>query len=120
MAEYLCIVCPLGCRLVVGQDAESGALCVEGGACKRGTDYVLQEATAPQRILTTTLATAWGRRLPVRSASPIDKALLLRVQPRLAGIVIDRDVEIGEAVVADVDGQGTPLVATSAARAPRG
>ena len=119
VTEYLCIVCPLGCRLQVTQGVDSGELRVEGGACKRGLDYVRQEVTAPQRVLTTTLATTWGRPLPVRSASPIEKALLLRVQPRLAAIVIDRDVEIGEVVAPDIDGQGTALVATSAARMPR-
>lgn len=120
VAEYLCIVCPMGCRLRVPREAEGGELCVEGAACKRGRDYVQQEATAPQRILTTTLATTWGRPLPVRSAGPIDKALLLRVQTRLSAIVIDRDVESGEVVVPDIDGQATPLIATSAARAPLG
>lgn len=120
VAEYLCIMCPMGCRLRVPQETEGGELCVEGAACKRGRDYVQQEATAPQRILTTTLATAWGRPLPVRSARPIDKALLLRVQTRLAAIVIDRDVEPGEVVVPDIDGRATPLIATSAARAPLG
>jgi CxxC motif-containing protein len=120
VAEYLCIMCPMGCRLRIPEEAEGGELCVEGAACKRGRDYVQQEATAPQRILTTTLATTWGRPLPVRSARPIDKALLLRVQTRLAAIVIDRDVEPGEAVVPDIDGQATPLIATSAARVPPG
>jgi CxxC motif-containing protein len=120
VAEYLCIVCPMGCRLRVPREAEGGELCIEGAACKRGRDYVQQEATAPQRILTTTLATTWGRPLPVRSAGPIDKALLLRVQTRLSAIVIDRDVESGEVVVPDIDGQATPLIATSAARAPLG
>lgn len=120
VAEYLCIMCPMGCRLRVPQEAEGGELCVEGAACQRGRDYVQQEATAPKRILTTTLATTWGRPLPVRSAKPIHKALLLRVQARLAAIVIDRDVEPGEAVVPDIDGQATPLIATSAARVPPG
>ena len=119
VAKYLCIVCPLGCRLEVTQEADGGELSVSGAACTRGRDYVLQEATAPQRILTTTLATTWGRPLPVRSARPIPKEMLLGVQPRLAAIVIDRDVEIGEAIVSDIDGQGTALVATSAARMPR-
>ena len=120
--EYLCIVCPMGCRLQVTRNVDSGlsvkdgGLSVQGAACKRGRDYALQEATAPQRVLTTTLATVWGRPLPVRSERPIPKEMLLGVQPRLAAIVIDRDVEIGEAVVPDIDGRGTALVATSAAR----
>jgi CxxC motif-containing protein len=118
LPEYLCIVCPMGCRLQATKDASSGEWIVEGGACKRGRDYVQQEATAPKRVLTTTLATAWGRPLPVRSASPIPRETLLTVQPRLALIVVDRDIEPGEVVVPDIDGEGTPLIATSAAHMP--
>lgn len=117
MAEYLCIVCPLGCRAQVCRE-DSGELKIEGVSCKRGRDYALQEATAPRRVLTTTLATAWGRPLPVRSAAPIDKKLLREVPARLAALVIDHQVEPGQVVVADIDGQGTALVATAAATPP--
>ena len=115
LAEFLCIVCPMGCRAQVTRDPDSGELCIDGVACKRGRDYARQEATAPRRVLTTTLATAWGRPLPVRSAAPVDKRLLRDIPARLAAVVIDRDVAPGEVVVADVDGQGTALVATAAA-----
>ena len=113
MTEFLCIVCPMGCRARVTRD-KCGDLCIDGVACKSGRDYARQEATAPRRVLTTTLATAWGRPLPVRSAAPIDKRLLRDIPSRLAAVVIDRDVAPGEVVVADVDGQGTALVSTAA------
>jgi CxxC motif-containing protein len=113
LTEFLCIGCPMGCRARVTRD-EHGDLCIDGVTCKRGRDYARQEATAPRRVLTTTLATAWGRPLPVRSAAPVDKRLLREIPARLAAVVIDRDVAVGEVVVADVDGQGTALVATAA------
>lgn len=113
MSEYLCIVCPMGCRLQVSQDEGSGELVVEGASCKRGREYAIQEATAPKRTLTTTLATAWGRPLPVRSAAPIAKSLLLAITPRLASLVIDRAVAAGQVVVPDIDGEGTALIATA-------
>ncbi len=113
MAEYLCIVCPLGCRLKVSRDAQSGEAAVEGASCKRGKEYARQESTAPRRVLTTTVATAWGRPLPVRSAAPIDKARLLAVQRRLARFTLERDVALGETILADIDGQGTALIAAA-------
>ena len=118
MTEYLCIVCPMGCRAQVTQEDGNGELRIDGVSCKRGRDYVRQEATNPQRVLTTTLATSWGRPLPVRSAGPIDKGLLRGVPSRLASVVIDRAVAPGETVFADIDGQGTALVATAAAYPP--
>lgn len=112
MSEYLCIVCPLGCRLKVGQ-GQGGELSVEGASCKRGKEYAQQEATAPKRVLTTTVATAWGRPLPVRSAAPIDKSRLLDAQRRLARYTLDHPVPLGEMVLPDIDGQGTALIAAA-------
>lgn len=118
MAEYLCIVCPLGCRAHVTRDDSSGDLCIEGVSCKRGRDYARQEATDPRRVLTTTLATAWGRPLPVRSAGPVTKRLLRDIPSRLASFVVDRAATPGEVMVANIDGEGTALVATAAATPP--
>jgi CxxC motif-containing protein len=111
MVRMLCIVCPMGCELDVG--AQDGTFQVRGAQCKLGVEYGAREAQAPRRVLTTTLATSWGRPLPVRSAAPVDRSLLLAIQRQLAGIVVDRPVAIGETVLADLDGQGTPLVATA-------
>jgi len=115
LTEVLCIICPLGCRLQVKSEA-SEELGVEGTSCKQGREYALQEATAPKRVLTTTLATAWGRPLPVRSAAPIAKGKVLAIQRRLARIVIDRAVAAGEVIIPDLDGQGTALIATAASQ----
>jgi CxxC motif-containing protein len=112
MAELLCIVCPMGCQLTVNK-AEDGSYRVSGATCKRGTEYGAREAVAPRRMLTTTLATAWRQPLPVRSAAPIDRSLMLSIQKRLAGLTIDRPVAKGDIVVADIDGQGTSLIAAA-------
>jgi CxxC motif-containing protein len=112
MTELLCIVCPMGCQLAVAQ-AEDGSYRVSGATCKRGTEYGQREAVAPRRMLTTTLATAWKRPLAVRSAAPIDRALLLPIQRRLACLTVDHPVAKGEVVVADIDGQGTALIASA-------
>ncbi len=109
----LCIVCPLGCQLQATR-REDGSYEVAGAGCKLGREYGRREAVAPTRVLTTTLATAWGQPLPVRSAAPIDRGRLLSVQRRLARVVVDRPVAAGETVVADVDGAGTALIAAAA------
>ncbi|MDR2514990.1 MAG: hypothetical protein LBD02_07295, partial [Christensenellaceae bacterium] len=49
-AEFICIACPLGCRLRVSN--EERGLEVEGNACKRGESYGRQEFSAPERVVT--------------------------------------------------------------------
>ncbi len=119
LAEMLCIVCPLGCRLQVTPQ-DDGSYQVAGPSCKLGREYGRREAVAPTRVLTTTLATAWGRPLPVRSAAPIDRGQLLTVQRRLAGMVLEQPIKAGEVVVKDVDGRGVALVATAEGYPPDG
>ncbi len=112
MDEMLCIVCPLGCQLQASR-REDGTCEIAGAGCKQGREYGRREAVSPTRVLTTTVATAWRRPLPVRSAAPIERGRLLSVQRRLARVVVDRPVAAGETVVADVDGEGTALIATA-------
>ena len=42
-----CIMCPLGCDLVVRTDEESdiGEIMVEGNTCPKGKNYAIQEMT---------------------------------------------------------------------------
>ena len=47
--EYICIVCPKGCHIVV--DGEN----ISGYTCLRGLNYVKQESIDPRRTLTTTV-----------------------------------------------------------------
>ena len=64
MKELICIVCPSGCHITVGDDGT-----VTGNTCKRGEAYARKEATHPTRVLTTTvrLESAVLRRLPVKT-----------------------------------------------------
>ena len=54
-ATYLCIGCPLGCRLEVDEDEEGQIVEIRGFSCKRGKVYAEQEHTAPRRMVTTTV-----------------------------------------------------------------
>ena len=115
--DLLCIVCPRGCRLQAIL-TDDGACRIEGAHCKLGREYGCQEATAPQRVLTTTLAATWGRPVPARSSRPIERRLLLDAQRRLAGLVLDRPVHAGDILASDIDGQGAELLATADGPAP--
>ncbi|MFN8470054.1 MAG: DUF1667 domain-containing protein [Caldilineaceae bacterium] len=118
---YLCIGCPLGCRLEVDEDAaEHTVLTVRGFGCRRGREYAIQEHTAPQRIVTTTVAISGGLwpRLPVRSSRPVPKALVRAICTELRGVRVQAPVALGQVIVADVGageiGAGCDIVATRA------
>jgi CxxC motif-containing protein len=129
---YLCIGCPLGCRLEVeervapsdptadsagaGEGHEQGAgeiVEVRGFACKRGEEYARQEHRSPQRTVTATVAISGARwaRLPVRSAGPVPKDLVLPICRRLARVQVAAPVKLGQTLVADVLGTGVDIVA---------
>jgi CxxC motif-containing protein len=110
---YLCIGCPLGCRLEVDESAEGEIVEVRGFACKRGDLYARQEHTAPERIVTATVAVSgaiWAR-LPVRSSGPVPKSMVLPICHSLRAVQVAAPVALGQTIVADVLGTGIDIIA---------
>lgn len=112
-AHYLCIGCPLGCRLEVdavdGEDVE-----VRGNSCKRGKEFAVQEHTDPRRFVTTTVRIEGGRwpRLPVKTADSVAKGRVVDVARTLHELTLHAPVAMGDVVLADVLGTGVDVVAT--------
>lgn len=112
---YLCIGCPLGCRLEVDEDETAHSIVeVRGFSCRRGKEYALQEHTAPQRTVTTTVGITGGvwPRLPVRTRVPVPKAMVVAVCRELAQVCVHAPVQSGQVIVADVAGTGCDIIAT--------
>lgn len=112
-AHYLCIGCPLGCRLEV--DAVDGEVVeVRGHSCKRGQAFAVQEHTDPRRFVTTTVRVTGGRwpRLPVKTAASVPKGRVVDVARALHELVVAAPVSMGDVVLADVLGTGVDVVAT--------
>jgi CxxC motif-containing protein len=110
---YLCTGCPLGCRLEV--DAIDGDVVeVRGFSCKRGERYGRQEHVDPRRPLSTTvwIEGASIRRVPVRSADAIPKAMVLEVAHALRGVRLRAPVHRGDVVLADALGTGVDVIVT--------
>lgn len=113
MSSYLCVSCPLGCRLEV--DAVDGDIVeIRGFACKRGERYAKQEHTNPRRHVSTTVAiTGAGLpRLPVRAAEPVPKAQVRALVEALAAIEVTAPVARGAVVLEDAAGTGVDVIAT--------
>ena len=81
ITTYLCIGCPLGCRLELEETDDHEIVEVRGFSCKKGERFAIEEHTDPRRMVTTTVAVEDGifPRLPVRTAEPVPKALVRRV-----------------------------------------
>ena len=114
VTTYLCIGCPLGCRLEVEEDEHHDIVEVRGFSCKKGDRFARQEHIDPRRMVTTTVAADGGRiaRLPVRTSVDVPKHLVAEICESVRDLRVSAPVVLGEVIVADVVGSGADLVAS--------
>jgi len=113
-SHYLCIGCPLGCRLEVDDTEAQEIVEVRGFNCKRGEAYARQEHVEPQRMVTTTVAVTNGlwARLPVRTTAPIPKDRVVELCQQLHQLQVTAPVEIGQVILAHALGTDASVVAS--------
>ena len=111
---YLCIGCPLGCRLEVEDDEHGEIVEVRGFSCRLGREFATAEHTEPRRMVTTTVAVEGGlwARLPVRTVDPIPKDLVLALCTALRDVSVPAPVRLGDVILADALGTGVDVVAS--------
>lgn len=109
--DLICVTCPVGCSLTVILDGKE-LVEVRGSRCHRGEEFARKELTDPRRMLATTVRVAGGRYplVPVRSASPLPKALLLPTAALLRRVVLKAPVALHQVVVPDVLESGVPII----------
>ena len=105
---FTCIVCPIGCQIVV----DNGK--ISGNKCLRGLEYVKTELIDPKRVLTTIVKTT-SKITPVISVKTdgaIPKSLILEVLKLIKNIVIDKTTNMGDVIIENVLNTGINVVAT--------
>jgi CxxC motif-containing protein len=114
VTTYLCIGCPLGCRLEVEEGADHEIVEVRGFSCKKGERFARQEHVDPRRTVTTTVGVLDGAlaRLPVRTVEPVPKDLVTSLCEELRGVTVEAPVRMGDVVLTDALGTGIDVVAT--------
>ncbi|MEZ5380236.1 MAG: DUF1667 domain-containing protein [Microthrixaceae bacterium] len=114
VTAYLCIGCPLGCRLELEETDDHQVVEVRGFSCKKGERFAVQEHTDPRRMVTTTVAAEGGLypRLPVRTVEPVPKHLVGAVCEALREVTVACPVGMGDVVLHDALGTGTNVVAS--------
>lgn len=108
-----CINCPIGCFLTVSLE-DGKVVGVTGNQCKRGVAYAEMESTNPTRMMCTTVRLRGGAvaQLPVKTRSPIPKAMTVACSRALADVELEAPVALGQVVMADICGTGVDVVAT--------
>ncbi|MDI6892936.1 MAG: DUF1667 domain-containing protein [Actinomycetota bacterium] len=111
---FVCIVCPVGCPVTVDMaGGEIGA--ISGLLCKKGEDFVRQEAISPVRLLFTTIPIDGAKDidvLPVRSGGPLPKHMLSEAMDEMAKIKVRAPVKIGDIIVRDFMGHGVNIISS--------
>jgi CxxC motif-containing protein len=115
--EFICIVCPKGCALKVTAVSESDVKTsdVTGHQCKRGASYAVNECINPVRMLTTTVRVTGSRQqlAPVKSSSPLPKALLHECMAAVNDCTAKTPLKVGDIIIKNILGTGIDIISTS-------
>ena len=106
-----CICCPMGCKITAELNGKK-IVSISGNTCKRGAAYAVDECTNPKRTLTSTVKTAAGEMLSVKTAEAIPFGKMRDVMNALAAVTVQTPVRIGDVIISDVCGTDVNVVAT--------
>lgn len=106
--EYICIVCPKGCHIVV--DGEN----ISGYTCLRGLNYVKQESIDPRRTLTTTVKVNDEniRVCPVKSSDTLPKDKLFASMEEINKISVNLPIKLHQVVIKNILNTGVDIITT--------
>jgi len=107
--ELTCIVCPMGCSLVV-ELADNKVISVTGNTCPRGVKYAEAECTNPQRTVTSTVRCSDGSMVAVKTDRTIPKEKMGECMKKINQVILDLPVSVGDVIIEDVFGSN--VVAT--------
>jgi len=107
--EFICIICPRGCRITVDEQGH-----ISGNQCPRGKTYVETELRAPTRILTTTIKTRFSNqpRVSCKTDKPIPKEKIFDCMSQINKLTIEQSMTIGDIVIENILNTGANLVLT--------
>ena len=111
--EITCIVCPIGCKILVRTDGTRFEV-LRGSKCKKGIEYTRNEALDPRRMLTTSVLVKNGDwpLVSVKSSQPIPKEKLFLVLLEIKTARVEAPVASGQTIIKNVCDTGIDIVAT--------
>lgn len=107
--EFVCIVCPRGCHLVVDENME-----VTGNACPRGKVYALSELTNPVRMITSSVRVSnrVDTLVSVKTSAPVPKGKIMETMDIINSLSVEAPTHINQIIKKDVLGLGVDLLIT--------
>lgn len=107
--NFICILCPRGCRIKVDEAGN-----ITGNFCKRGAGYVQTEMTSPTRVVTSTVKTIFPElpRVSVKTDNPIPKGMISEIMDEINKTVIEKPMAIGDIVIENILDTGSNIVLT--------
>ena len=106
-------MCPKGCSITVSFAEDGSAAEIRGNSCQKGYDYALSEVSHPVRTLTSTVRTASGRIVAVKTSSPVPKELLFDIMNEVNRVRPSEPLFFGDAVIKNVCGTDADVIVTS-------
>ena len=107
--EFICIVCPKGCRIKVDNEGN-----ISGYTCLRGLNYVKEELTCPKRMLTSTVKVSNRKDtyVSVKTSSSIPKDLLLKVMEELKKASVEAPVKMHQVLLKNIFDTNVDIIVT--------
>lgn len=102
----ICTICPMGCKILV-----DAGMNVTGNTCKRGERYALQEVTAPERTLTTTMYAEGDIMVPVKTDRPVPREKLSACMKEINCKTLMLPIEAGNIIIENIGGTGANVIA---------
>jgi len=111
--EITCIVCPIGCKILIKTDGKKFEL-LEGNKCKQGIDYARSEALDPRRVLTSSVLVEGGiwPLVSVKTKKPITKEKVFHVLKQIQRKKVNAPVKIGQVIIKNIANTNIDLIAT--------
>ncbi len=108
-----CIVCPIGCEILVKKNGRNVEI-LEGCKCKRGKEYAYSEALDPRRMLTTSVKTVHGAwpLVSVKSSKPVPKDKIPGVLTEIKKHAISAPIKRGDIIIPRILGTDIDIIAT--------
>ena len=111
--EFVCIICPNGCRIKVEYEG-TNIKNIKGDECPKGKDYVKNEITNPLRVFTGSVLVENGdfSLVSVKTSVPIPKKYLKKIGEITRQLKVESPIKIGQIIASNLLGGKVDLIAT--------
>jgi len=111
--EFVCIICPNGCRVKVEYEGIN-IKNIKGDECPKGKDYIKNEITNPLRVFTGSVLIENGNfsLVSVKTSVPIPKKYLKKIGEITRYLKVKAPIKIGQVVASNLLNEDIDLVAT--------